>query len=174
MPGIAVPRCRSASPISAVSSSATRAATCRACVAQVEPQVGGDLVVAAAAGAQLAAERAEPLEQAALEGGVHVLVVDRRPERRRSRDRGVEVVERGEHLAELVVVEQAGAVQHPGVRPRGGQVVGREPPVEVHADRQPGQRVARPAAEPPAPQPGRCVAVLLSLTPRSSSPQSTT
>ena len=50
-----------------------------------------------------------------------------------------------EHLAELVVVEQAGAVQHPGVRPRGGQVVGREPPVEVHAHRQrgPARRSAR-------------------------------
>jgi hypothetical protein len=50
-------------------------------VAQVQPQVGGDLVVAAAAGPQLAAERAEPLEQPALERGVHVLVGDRRPER---------------------------------------------------------------------------------------------
>jgi hypothetical protein len=43
-------------------------------VAQVQAQVGGDLVVAAAAGPQLAAERADPLEQAALERGVHVLV----------------------------------------------------------------------------------------------------
>ena len=50
-------------------------------VAQVEPQVGGDLVVAAAAGPQLAAELADPLEQAALERGVHVLVLGRRAER---------------------------------------------------------------------------------------------
>ena len=81
-----------------------------------------------------------------------------------SRRPRVEVVERGEHLAELVVVEQAGAVQHPGVRPRGGQVVRREPPVELHADRQPGQRLGRPAGEPPAPQPvGRRVLPSLTL-----------
>ena len=43
-------------------------------VAQVQPQVSGDLIVAAAAGPQLAAEGAEPLEQPALERGVHVLV----------------------------------------------------------------------------------------------------
>ena len=57
-------------------------------VAQVQPQVGGDLVVAAAAGPQLAAERAEPLEQPALKRGVHVLVGDRRPEACRPRPRG--------------------------------------------------------------------------------------
>ena len=45
-------------------------------LAQVQPQIGGDLVVAAAAGAQLAAEGAEPLEQAAFERGVDVLVGD--------------------------------------------------------------------------------------------------
>ena len=48
-------------------------------VAQVEPQVGGDLVVAAAAGAELAAQRAELLGEPALERLVHVLVgLDRR------------------------------------------------------------------------------------------------
>ena len=73
-------------------------------VAQVQPQVGGDLVVAAAAGAQLAAERAEPLQQAALERGVHVLVGHRRPEGALL-DRGVKVVERLEHRVGLAVAE---------------------------------------------------------------------
>ena len=61
------------------------AATPAGVVAQVEPQVGGDLVVAGPAGAQLAAERAEPLQQAALQRGVHVLVLDGRAGTRRTR-----------------------------------------------------------------------------------------
>ena len=116
-------------------------------------EVGGHLVVAAAAGAQLAAEGAEPLEQAALQRGVHVLVVDRRAELAAA-DGVVEVVQRGEQPSELTAVEQAGAVQDAGVRPGGGQVVRREPPVEVHGHRQPGERLGRAAGEPAAPQPG--------------------
>ena len=123
-------------------------------VAQVQPQVGGDLVVAGPAGAQLAAERAEPLQQAAFERGVHVLVVDGGPELAGRAGR-LQVVQRGEHAAQLVGVEQAGPGQHPGVRPGGGQVVRGQPPVELHAHRQPGQRLGRPAGEPPTPQPGR-------------------
>ena len=65
-------------------------------VAQVQPQVGGYLVVTAAPGAQLAAQRAKALEQAALQGGVDVLVGDRRPERALL-NRAVQVVERLEH-----------------------------------------------------------------------------
>jgi hypothetical protein len=132
MPGIAVPRCRSASPTS----------------------VGRHLVVAAAAGAQLAAERADPLEQAALQGRVHVLVVGRRPEAAVVHRRA-ERVEGTQQVVELAVGEQAGAVQDTGVRPGGREVVRREAPVEVHAHRQPGQGLARPAGEPAAPQPGR-------------------
>src|SRR5659263_187245 len=80
-------------------------------VAQVEPQVGGHLVVAAATCPQLAAQGAESLQETALQGGVHVLVLDRRP-KRPVRRRGVQVVERGQHPGQLVVVEQAGLVQH--------------------------------------------------------------
>ena len=43
-------------------------------ITQVHPQIGRDLVVAAAAGPELAAELADPFQQAALECGVHVLV----------------------------------------------------------------------------------------------------
>ena len=45
--------------------------------------------------------------------------------------------------AAYFVVEQAGPVQHPGVCARGRQVVGRQPPVEVHADAEPLERLRR-------------------------------
>ncbi len=92
--------------------------------AQVQPQVGGHLVVAAAAGAQLAAERAEPIDQATFERGVHVFVGRGRHECARLAG-GVEIGQRVEHAAELVSVEQPGLVQHPGVRARCQQVVRR-------------------------------------------------
>ena len=75
-------------------------------IAQVEPQVGGHLVVAGAAGAQLAAERAEPLEQAALDRGVHVLVVEVGDEVTGG-DQAGQIIECGQDLAELGRVEQA-------------------------------------------------------------------
>ena len=120
-------------------------------VAQVEPQVGGDLVVAGPAGAQLAAEAAEPLQQAALQRGVHVLVVDGRAELPGGAGR-LQVVQRGQDPAQLLRVEQAGAGEHPGVRPGAGDVVRGEPPVELHAHRQPGEGLGGAAGEPAAPQ----------------------
>ncbi len=122
--------------------------------AQVEPEVGRHLVVAAAPGAELAAERAEPLDQAALQRGVHVLVGRRRREVPAG-DVALEPVEGLHHLRELVVVQQPGPVQDAGVGPRRGQVVRRQPPVEVHRQGQRGQRVGRPALEPATPQPQR-------------------
>ena len=57
MPGIGVPTVPLGLADERVSSSATPAGDAAGGVAQVQPQVGRDLVVAAAAGAQLAAER---------------------------------------------------------------------------------------------------------------------
>ncbi len=122
-------------------------------VAEVEPQVGRHLVVARAAGAQLAAEAAELLEQPALQRGVHVLVLDPRAERAVG-DLGAQLVEGAQHPVQLVDVEQPRAVQDAGVRLGGEQVVRREAPVEVDADRQPGERLGRTALEPAAPQGG--------------------
>ena len=102
-------------------------------VPQVKPQVGGHLVVAAAAGPQLAAQRAEPLEQPPFERGVHVLVGHRGPERPVGAG-PVQVFEGLEHRAQLGVGQQPGPVQHPGVGPGGPQVVPRQPPVELNAD----------------------------------------
>ena len=61
--------------------------------------------------------RARPLDQPALECGVHVLVV--RPGRNAPDARRPSSASRPPSMPrELVVVEQAGAVQHPRVRPR--------------------------------------------------------
>ena len=151
MPGAGVSTCRAACSVSASASSTSATGHAAGVVAQVEPQVGGDLVVAGPAGAQLAAERAEPFQQAALQRGVHVLVVDGGPELAGRAGR-LQVVEGGQHPAQLVRVEQAGRGQHPGVGPGGGEVVRREPPVELDADRQPGQGLGGAAGEPAAPQ----------------------
>jgi hypothetical protein len=48
-----------------------------------------------------------------------------------------------DHRGQLGVGEQPRAVQHPGVRDRPRDVVRRQPPVEVRAEGQRGQRVGR-------------------------------
>ena len=60
----------------------------------------------------------------------------------------LQVVQGPEHAGQFVArVSKFGAVQHPGVRARGQQVVRDQPPVEVHAHRKPGQRVGRTSFE---------------------------
>jgi len=103
-------------------------------VSQVQPQIGGDLVVATAPGAQFAAERAQPLQQPAFQRGVHVLVSDGRAELTAGHRR-TQVVEREQHPGGLVVAQQPGAMQYPCVRLGRQQVIGRQPPVEVHRHR---------------------------------------
>lgn len=120
-------------------------------VAQVEPQVRGDLVVAGTAGAQLAAETAEPFQQAPLQGGVYVLVVDGRPERAGGAG-GLQVVQCRQDLPQFLRVEQAGAGQDPGVCPGSGDVVRGQPPVELHAHRQPREGLGGAAGEAGSPQ----------------------
>ena len=58
-------------------------------------------------------------------------------------------VERADHLLELVVGEQPGPVQHPGVRPGRRQVVGRQPPVDVGGLGQRGHRRRGPPPKRP-------------------------
>ena len=111
-------------------------------IAQVQAQVGGDLVVTAAAGPQLAGQRADPLQQAAFQRGVHVLVGGGRAEPPLPAGLA-QVVQRGQHPGQFGLVEQAGLAQHAGVGAGGQQVVGGEPPVELDADRQPGQGLGR-------------------------------
>ena len=119
---------------------------------QEHPHQGGDLVVAGPAGPQPPAEFVtHPLDQPAFQRGVDVLV------RGHSRERaaghvGGECVQAGDETGQFGVVEQPGRVQRPGVRLRTGQVVGRQPPVEVGRARQRDQRRRRAAVEAAAPQ----------------------
>jgi hypothetical protein len=124
-------------------------------VAQPHPEQRGDLVVAGPAGTQLPAELGtRAFDQAPFQRGVHVLVRDDRRERA-GRHVGGERVERTEHGGQLVVGQQLRAVQDPRVRTGAGDVVGREPPVEVGRQRQRGHRLGRPRREAAAPQCGR-------------------
>ncbi len=73
------------------------------------------LVVAVPSGAQPATEICTgPFQQAALQRGVHVFIV-----RAGSEGAGAHVdrqrVQRGQHAGQVVVTEQAGALQHPGM-----------------------------------------------------------
>lgn len=121
-------------------------------VAQEALEQRGDLVVAGTARAQPPAELgAEAIQQAALERGVHVLVVLSREERA-GEDIGEEPVEARQHLRQVVVGEQPGPVQHLRVRLRPGDVVRRQSPVELGRLAQRCQRIRRSTREPSAPQ----------------------
>ena len=132
-------------------------------VAQVQAHERGDLVVAAAAGAQLAAQLgAGALDQAALEGRVHVLVaLDGRE--RAGCDVRVERVERGEHPVELVRRQVAGRGERRGVRARAGDVVRRELPVEMRRLAERRELRRRTAGEPAAPEGARLAGAVLGL-----------
>ena len=121
-------------------------------VAQVPAEEGDDLVVARPPRAQPTADLgAGPLDEPALQRRVDVLVGGVRAEVA-ARDVGVQPVERVEHGRERGVVEQPGGVQDPRVRTRPGDVVPGQPPVEVRAPRQLGERVGGSTGEAAAPE----------------------
>ena len=121
-------------------------------VAQVHPDHGGDLVVAGAASTQLASEIfSGPLQESALQGPVDVLIRVCGDEAAR-RDVVVQPLQRREHTGQLVVTEQLGAVQHPGVGLGAGDVVGGELPVEVRGLAQRRHDVGRAGGEAAAPE----------------------
>ena len=80
-----------------------------------QPQIGGDLVVAAAGGVQLGAGGAGELGHPALDGGVDVLVALDEAERVPGHLR-LDLVERVQHGVDLAVVEQPGPRESADVR----------------------------------------------------------
>ncbi len=101
-------------------------------VADPQPQVGRNLVVAAAAGVELAAHVADPLDQRPLD--VHVNVFELLAE---GEFAGGDLVENlfqaGHDLVPLVVGEDAHLGEHQGVGDRAADVVRVKPPIEGHA-----------------------------------------
>ena len=131
-------------------------------VAQVHPPQGGDLVVARAPRAQLAAQGGPgPLDQALLERPVHVLIARGRRVGPGAHV-GLEFVQGREHPVQLGVGEQLAGVQHPGVGTGAGDVVRGQAPVELGGLGQGRERVRRAAGEAPAPQ-GAVVGAVLGV-----------
>ena len=97
-----------------------------------QAQVCGHLIVAAATGVELGPGGSGQLGDPALDGGVDVLVAGREIELTGGQFL-LGLVERGQHLVNLGIGEQADAAQHPDVGPRPGNVVGCQPHVEADA-----------------------------------------
>ena len=111
-------------------------------VAQVHADESGDLVVAAAPGAQTAPQVGTgALDEASLQGGVDVLVGGLRDEDA-GNNVGLETVQGLQHAGQLLRVQQTGLRQGAGVGPGAGNVIAGQAPVEVGAHRQRGQRVS--------------------------------
>ena len=89
-------------------------------VAQVHTDEGGDLVIAAASSAQTAPQVVTgALDEAALQGGVDVLVSSFRDEDTGD-DVGLETVQGLQHAGQLTRIQQAGLRQGAGRDPAGG------------------------------------------------------
>ena len=119
-------------------------------VAHPELHVGDDLIVAAAAGVQLAAEVAETLDQGALDVRVDVFQGDREGELA-AVDLAGDGVEGGGDLLGLVGAEQADLGEHPGVGLAGADVVAVEAAVEADRFGEGFDAVVGGAAEAAAP-----------------------
>src|SRR5215475_1326256 len=98
-------------------------------VAQVEPYIQGDLIVAAAGGVELAANGANRLDQAPLD--VHVDVLPAHIKRERAAlDFRLDRLQAVYNGAGLLVGDNAALGQHPAVRDTAQNIVGIEPPIE--------------------------------------------
>ena len=114
---------------------AARCSSRRRCVdlvADPEPQVGRDLVVAAAAGVELAADVADAVDERPLD--VHVDVFELLAEGEvAGGDFLADLLQAGDDLVPFVVGEDADLGEHVGVGDRAADVLGVEPAVEAHA-----------------------------------------
>jgi len=120
-------------------------------VAQVHPEQRRHLVVPRAPGPQQTTQLGtEPIQQTVLQRGVHIFVSFSRQELP-GQDVLEQPVQTGQHRGQILVGQQSRAVQHLGVRLRPGNVVRRQPPVELRRLTQRRQRVCRSAGEPATP-----------------------
>ena len=121
-------------------------------VEQVHPHEGRDLVVAAAAGAQLAAElRADFADERGLERAVHVFVTGSGTQRA-VLDAAGQGIQPRVHAPRLVGGEVPGGGERLGVGVGAGDVVEREVPVEVRRTAQRRELRRGPGGEPRPPQ----------------------
>ena len=98
-------------------------------VAQIEPQVERDLVVARARGMQLAPGRADPLGQAALDRQMDVLVGKLEAEAAGS-DLALDRAQAGDDFGGLGAPQQARPRKHPRMRDRAADVMAVEAAIE--------------------------------------------
>ena len=102
-----------------------------AVIEKIQPNKGGDLVVAAAPGAQLAAEfGTRDVDESAFEGAVHVFI-RLQSYKLSGGDRGPEGFEGRDHAGKLGAVEVAGGRERGRVRPGALQIVGPQLPVKM-------------------------------------------
>ena len=101
-------------------------------VADPKPQIGGDLVVSAAAGVELAADVADAVDERPLD--VHVDVFQFLAEREcAGGDLVLDLLQAGDNLMSLVVGKDPDLGEHQSVGDRAADVVRVEPVVEGHA-----------------------------------------
>ena len=121
-------------------------------LAQVDANERRDLVVTRAPRAELASKRRTgTLNEPALEGGMHVLIVGAGHEVSGG-DVGVEAGESRVHVLALLVGEQADAVQLVGVRMRTRDVDVRQAEIKMGRDAQRREGLRRASGEAAAPQ----------------------
>ena len=118
-------------------------------LAQVESQIRGYLVVAAAGGVELPADRADLGDQTLLHPGVDVL-------RPLDGDAGVNLpgylLQPGDDLLGFLRGDDAGATQHPGVGDAAAHVLGGHPLIEGQRTGEPLHRGIRPFFKSSTPQ----------------------
>ena len=110
-------------------------------LAQIHTNERGDLIVAGASSAELAAQRRSgSLDEATLERGVDVFVVSSGHKRTRS-DIGVQAGQRIMHVGALLVGQQSDAMQLISVRMRASDIHVCQAEVEVRRHAQCSQRL---------------------------------
>src|SRR5215831_9180961 len=119
--------------------------------AHPELDVGDDLVIAAAAGVELAADIAEALDQGALDMGVNVLQLHREG-KLATLDLGGNLRESRHNLADLRLAQQADLAKHVSVRLAGEHVLAVEPAVEADRLGEPLNALVGLAAESSSPR----------------------